>query len=130
MTFRQATRKAAAIAALLAFLSQSALAMTMSGSHATHPVLPVTAVSVGDAQHPAAPHHHHVDTVAVEAESAGEAVCDDERSCLCCIGSCASVLPAGAAEPRATLPAHMPLPRPDLLFSRTAPTLYRPPIAL
>jgi hypothetical protein len=130
MTFRRATRKAAAIATLLAFLLQGALAFAMNGSHASHAHLDVPAATVHDvitnAHDPAAGHHPD----AAEAMSAGEAACDDERGCLCCIGSCASVLPAAAAAPAATPRAQSPRFEPAFHLSRNATTHYRPPIAL
>ncbi len=130
MTFSRATRKAAAIVTLLAFLLQSALAFAMSGSHLAHATA-VTLTAVSDVtyhDHNAAEPHHH--DAAAEAMSAGEAACDDGRGCLCCIGSCATVLPAAAAAQTTIPPAQSPRSEPAFHLSRNATTPYRPPIAL
>jgi hypothetical protein len=125
MTFRRPTRKVAAIVTLIAFLSQGMLALAATGSHpAATPAQDRLAINL-DA-HP----HHHAPAETPTTASASETACEDDRQCLCCIGSCASVL-LSDAEARKD-PQH-----PDLLsfsqeffITRQTDTPYRPPIAL
>lgn len=125
MTLTRATRKVAVIVTLLAFLSQSVLAL--GAVHASHPVMPAVGHDTAIDLHRHAASHHYGDTIAVEAMSASDTACDDDHDCLCCIGSCSSVLPGdGAASPTAPI-AYSPLFEPGLLSSRDTTTPYRPP---
>ncbi len=127
MTLSRRRKAAVAFAALLAFLSQGAFAALGGHVHAGGEA-PVSAEVVHTAHDPA--HAHH----GVDAEDDGVVVhssdttCEESRACLCCIGSCASLLPAAAADAPAIPVSGLRFTIMPFLTATTATSLYRPPI--
>ncbi len=127
----------AALIMLAVFLSHNALALAVTHMHVPHAAVAATLDDTGASGFRSAPlHEHHSathpDPQAAEVPVAGtaaDAPCEEQRTCLCCIGNCTSALIDSSARldpvpvtaaPASAMPRHA---------ARSDDSLYRPPIS-
>lgn len=130
MTLSRRHKTAIALLSLLAFLSQGAFAAL--GGHVHAGDAAQTAAVIADAVPPAYDpvHHHHGadaghDGAVVHASAAA---CEEPSACLCCIGSCASLLLNALADTVAIPVVRLRFAIEPFLSATPATSLYRPPI--
>lgn len=129
MTLSRRHKVTVAFVALLAFLSQGAFAALAGHVHAGGDASEVSVEVIHTAHDPAHVHHAAAtdDDHGVVVHPSDTA-CEESRACLCCIGSCASLLPGAVADAIAAPVSGLRFGITRYLTATTATSLYRPPI--